>query len=87
MTARKTRPTSAAEISTGASSRDIEAATGISRAAQWRAMQIASIPRDQFAAIVESDNPPSVTKLLDMAQRRAASKRKPTVCPHCGGAL
>lgn len=86
---RKTRPRRGDPIAPGASERDIAAAVGLSRRRIWEAKQAASIPEDEFEALIESDDPPSITALVNVARRRAgltvpARSRR---CPHCGGAL
>jgi hypothetical protein len=71
------------------SERDI-AATGVLSRRQIQTMKlVASIPKAEFEALVESDDPPTVTQLCDLARRRAGSspKAKAKRCPHCGGLL
>jgi hypothetical protein len=88
MTARKKRPRRGDQLAANSSSRDIAAALGFSRARQWRAKLIAEIPNDTFEALIEGDNPPTVTELSNMAQGRAGLKRaRRRQCPHCGGSL
>ena len=58
------------------SERDLARELGISRAFMWRAKQVASIPEEEFEALVESDNPPTVSELVAMAGSRAS--RSPT---------
>jgi hypothetical protein len=87
MTARKARPNRGEPVRPGDSSRDIAAKLGMSRRQQWQARKIAEIPADEFDAMVESDNPPTVAELLDVAQHRAGSAKVQRRCPHCGGVL
>ncbi|TAV04044.1 hypothetical protein [Rhizobium ruizarguesonis] len=87
MSAKKKRPAKGGQLPTNPSERDLASFTGMSRRQIWQAKKIAEIPEDEFDRMVESDNPPTVTELLNVAQRRAGSKRKLHVCPHCGGAL
>jgi hypothetical protein len=59
----------------------------------WKAMQVATIPDDTFEALVESENPPTITQLVEIArvlQGKPPSKaqgRRLKHCPHCGGDL
>jgi hypothetical protein len=53
------------------SSRQIAKQFGISRAAQWRAKKIANIPEAEFDALIEADNPPTVTALVEYAHGTA----------------
>jgi hypothetical protein len=66
------------------SSRDIEAAFGVTRRQQSEALLIAEIPEDEFESLLEGDNPPSVSELVNMARRRAGKATDYTRrCPHC----
>jgi hypothetical protein len=59
-------------LSTGPlSQRQIASKFGISRSAQWRAKKIADIPEEEFEALIESDNPPTVTTLAEYAHGHA----------------
>lgn len=49
------------------SSRQIEKQFGISRPKQWRAKQLANIPEEELEALIEGDNPPTVTALVNYA--------------------
>lgn len=84
MTVRKERAKRGEPVMPGDSQRDVAAKLGISRRQIWQMKKIASIPAEEFEALVESDDPPTVTGLLDLAHHRAKSVRH---CPHCGGAL
>lgn len=44
---------------------------GLSERQELTAVRIASIPQDQFDAAVESDDPPTVTKLAEMRRQSA----------------
>jgi hypothetical protein len=48
--------------------RQIADTFGISRAMQWRAKQIINIPEDEFEALIESENPSTVTALVEYAR-------------------
>jgi hypothetical protein len=52
------------------SQRQIARQFGISRSAQWRAKKIADIPEEEFEALIEADNPPTVTALVEYAHGR-----------------
>jgi hypothetical protein len=52
------------------STRQIASQFGISRSKQWRAKKIADIPEEEFEALIEADNPPTVTALVDYAHGR-----------------
>lgn len=84
MTAKKQRPEKGGTLPPNPSQRDLAAFTGMSRRQIWQAKKIADIPEDEFERLVESDNPPTISELLDVAQRRAGSSRKRRTCPHCG---
>jgi hypothetical protein len=63
-------------LSTGPlSQRQIASKFGISRSAQWRAKKIADIPEEEFEALIESDNPPTVTTLVEYAHGLAPRLR------------
>ena len=69
--------------------RKLAEAAGLSRHQMYQAVQIASIPEDEFERLVESLEPPSLTDLArigrgDQSKPKAA---KAKCCPHCGGAL
>ncbi|MCQ1778248.1 hypothetical protein NOJ05_13655 [Neorhizobium galegae] len=88
MSARKERPSKGGALPANPSERDLAAFTGMSRRQIWQAKKIAEIPEEEFDRMVESDEPPSVTELLNVAHRRAGSRRKTACsCPHCGGEL
>ena len=64
-------------------------AAGISRHQMYQAMKLASVPRDEFEAMVESDDPPTPSEAI---RRHENKPTKPTArrlktCPHCGGDL
>jgi len=67
-------------------------AAGLSRSQTWRIMQVGEVPDDLFEELVESDNPPTVSELVEIGrQHRGLSKSKTArrlkACPHCGGDL
>ena len=68
-------------------------AGGMSRGQAWRAMMVGAIPHDIFEALVESDNPPTVSRLVELGRQfsglppRAKQGRRLKCCPHCGGDL
>lgn len=49
----------------------------LSKHQQVQAVRVANIPRDQFESLVESDNPPTVTKLAEMGKRQARPEDQP----------
>jgi hypothetical protein len=87
MSARKQRPARGTEIAPGTSERDIAAALGKSRRFLWQCKQVASIPEDEFEALYEGDNPPTITELVNVARRRAGLRERERRCPHCGHSL
>ena len=87
MSARKMHPKPGDAVRPGMSERDISVAIGMSRRKIWEAKQIASIPQEEFERLVESDNPPLPSDLVNVAQKRAGSVRRVKCCPHCGGEL
>lgn len=89
MTAKKQRPKPGDRVQPGDSERDLAIKLGMSRRQIWQAKKIAGIPEDQFEELVEGDNPPTVSALLDLAHHRAGSDQVARVatCPHCGGKL
>lgn len=86
MSAKKQRPARGGVLPANPSERDLAAFTGMSRRQIWQAKKMAEIPEAEFERMVESDNPPSVSELLDVAHQRAGSARR-KCCPHCGGVL
>ena len=67
-------------------------AAGLSRSQAWRAIQVASIPKDELEQLIEADNPPTVTELVEIGkEHRGLSRRKQArrlnTSPHCGGDL
>ena len=71
MSRRKQRPERGGCLPQNPSERDIAAFTGMSRRQIWQAKKIAEIPVEEFEALIESDNPPTVTELLNVAHQRA----------------
>jgi len=57
------------------SERQLSRQLGISRAALWRAKKVAEIPEDEFEALIERDNPATVTQLV------ACSHNEPRLRP------
>ena len=64
-------------------------AAGLSRGQMWRALQVASIPEEEFEALVEASDTPTVSELVRVATgtRSASQGRRFKCCPHCGGDL
>ena len=87
MSKRKIRPKRGDLTPPGASQRDIAAATGLSTRQQWQARLIASIPEEEFERLIESDDVPTITELVNVARRRDGLAKRVRKCPHCGGAL
>jgi hypothetical protein len=50
------------------SERQLSKQLGISRVVFWRAKQVASIPEEEFEAMIESDQPPTVSQLVEHAR-------------------
>ena len=69
--------------------RKISEAAGLSRAWMWRALQVANIPQDEFEQLIESDDPPTVAKLVKIGSGNESTPegRRLRRCPHCGGDL
>jgi len=57
------------------SRRQAAKAAGLSKDQQVTATRVARIPRDEFEAAVESDDPPTVTRLLEASPAAAAAAR------------
>ncbi|MEA1053330.1 hypothetical protein U5801_26520 [Lamprobacter modestohalophilus] len=49
-------------------------AAGLSERQRKTALSVAALPRDQFEEAVESDNPPTITELSEMAQAHARAQ-------------
>ena len=49
--------------------RDMAEQAGLSKRQEVTAVHVANVPKEEFEAAVESDDPPSVTKLADMGRR------------------
>jgi len=70
--------------------REAAEAAGITRQQAWQWIQLANIPESTFEALIETDNPPSVSQLVEIArvlQGKPPSKPRPRRlkhCPHCG---
>lgn len=66
---------------------------GISRGWAWRAEMVGNIPADIFERLIESDNPPTVSRLVEIGRLFAGLPPSPPQgrrlkrCPHCGGDL
>lgn len=58
---------------------DAARAAGMSPHQQAQAVRVANVPADQFEKLVESDTPPTVTKLAEMGKQ---SQRKPVIDLH-----
>lgn len=73
--------------------RKVAEAAGLTRLQAWQYIQIARIPEPIFEALVESEDPPSTAKLVEVArllQGKPPSKargRRYSTCPHCGADL
>ncbi len=76
MSEKKQRPSKGGVLPKNPSERDLAAFTGMSRRQIWQAKKIAEIPEEEFDRLVESENPPTVTQLLQVAHQRAGSKPK-----------
>jgi hypothetical protein len=71
------------------SERELAKQLEVSRAWLWRARQVYSIPEDEFEAMVESENVPTIERLVQYARSGELTrpKRGRKQCPHCGGEL
>lgn len=96
MTRKKIRPNAGDPLKPGMSQRDIAAALGdlMSRRQIQQAIAVASIPEAEFTALIESDNPPTVTHLAEIGRGKPRPKKNPARyrakyrnCPHCGGII
>lgn len=85
---KKQRPAPGSDLSDCTSIRDVSILTGISRRDIDTCLLYLTIPKEEFEALVESDNPPTVSQMRLLARRRAG-KRTEYVrrCPHCGKPL
>jgi hypothetical protein len=85
---KKQHPQRGDAVTAGMSYRDIAIATGLSRRKIATALEIASIPKDEFDRLMEADEPASVSTLRKLARSRTG--KSPTYerkCPHCGGII
>ncbi|MET4034516.1 hypothetical protein BjapCC829_28155 [Bradyrhizobium barranii] len=55
--------------------RQIAKQFGISRAVLWRAQQVAHIPAEEFERLIESDNPPTVTQMVEIGRSHGGRPR------------
>jgi hypothetical protein len=53
------------------SQRQLSKQLGISRAKLWRATKVAEIPEDEFEALIESENPPTVSALVELGRGKS----------------
>lgn len=76
----KNQHDASARVGSGPSSRSAAGAdAGMSPRQVKTAMRVANVPADQFEKLVESDNPPTVTKLAEMGKQ---SQPKPVIDLH-----
>lgn len=96
MRKKKVRPKPSDGIQPGMSQRDLVSVLDglMSRHQIQQALAVASIPEDQFDAMIESDDPPTVTRLSEIGRGKPRRKRnlagrpaKLTTCLHCGKAI
>jgi hypothetical protein len=59
--------------------RQISKQYGISRAMLWRAQQVGNIPEDQFEALIEGDDPATVTQLVEIGRKRPKMQSRATL--------
>jgi hypothetical protein len=71
------RRTLGAQGSIALTQREAAAAAGMSEHQQLQAVQIASVPEDQFDTQVESNEPPTLTELADQGKKPAPPKEAP----------
>ena len=70
------------------SQRQLAEEFGISRARQWRMKHVADIPYAEFEAMIESDDPPTISALVNYARTGTTKPdAKLRLCPHCGGVI
>lgn len=73
--------------------RKVAEAAGISRSQMWNWMQMATIPEEEFDAILESKKIIKSRQVVEYARRRRGMAPSPDpaprlhACPHCGGDL
>ena len=60
---------------------------GISRRQEATSRQVAAIPGNEFEALIESDNPPSITALADMGRREQPKPEGFVQATHLIGAV
>ncbi len=60
------------------SQRQAAAAAGMSERQQVTAVRVANVPDEEFEAAVESDSPPTITKLADMGRKPREPERSST---------
>jgi len=68
------------------SQRQAAKGAGLSKKEEVRARRVASIPEAEFEALIESDNPPSITALAELGRMRRArvAQDEPGICVFCG---
>lgn len=80
----KLRPELGTPLTRGMSRRDISAAIGMTRREIEECLALASIPKDEFNALLERDEVPSIRQLVLLARRRAGkSTERERRCPNC----
>lgn len=87
MTRKKVRPQRGDPLTEDMSERDI-AATGLCTRRElqrWKAL--ATIPKDQFEELLDSENIPSGAKIVAAFRGHNPVQRRARCCPHCGGQL
>ena len=58
------------------SKRALSRQIGMSRSKMWRAEQVANIPEDEFERLIESDEPPTVTELVQRGRTQSETEAK-----------
>lgn len=53
-------------------------AAGISKHQMYRALAVASIPKEEFEALIESDNPPTIEELANIGKRKSQESKTAT---------
>jgi hypothetical protein len=62
-------------------------AAGLSLHQMRQALDVARIPDDEFEALIEADEPPTLTELARIGGDRPLSPTRRRRCPHCGGEM
>jgi len=79
-------PKSKGALTKPVSMRRLAEGAGLSLHQTRQAIRVSHIPEDEFARLVESDDPPTVEQLARLGRRRGIKRLGGSQpCPHCGG--